>query len=46
MDKLTWLTYGMAAIWAGIGLYLFFLSRRQKALEQRLLQLELTREDA
>lgn len=44
MDKATWLMYACMVVWAGFGLYLFTLARRQKKLEQRLRQAEIINE--
>lgn len=41
MDKTTWLMYGCMAVWVGLGLYIFILSRSQRELEKRLVQTEL-----
>ena len=40
MDKLTWLTYACALIWAGLGCYLVALGLRLRNLEQRLQRME------
>ncbi|MDR2891810.1 MAG: CcmD family protein [Deltaproteobacteria bacterium] len=39
MDKTTWLMYACMVVWAGFGLYLFMIARRQKNLERRIEQL-------
>ena len=44
MDKTSWLMYACAAVWIVLGLYLFCLSRRQRELEKRVQNLELTRQ--
>ena len=36
----SWLFFAFIAVWAGVGLYLFSLSRRQRDLERRLKDLE------
>ena len=41
MESTTWLLMANAAVWLGVGGYLFLLSRSQKQLEQRIRQMEL-----
>ncbi len=36
MDSYSWIMYAGMATWAGIGLYLCFLARRQALLSRRL----------
>ncbi len=45
MEKIEWVLYACAAIWTGIGLYLFILGRRQAALSRRIRQMEAMQED-
>jgi len=40
MYDVTWLLYASITVWAGLGIYLFLLSRRSNALEKRLHRLE------
>ncbi len=40
MSELTWLFIAFLAVWAGLGIYLFSLSARQKRLERRLSDIE------
>ncbi len=40
MESATLLIIANAVVWIGIGLYLFFLSARQNALERRLRRME------
>ncbi len=39
MDNYIWIMYAGAAAWAGIGLYLCFLARRQAAVSRRISQM-------
>ena len=43
MSDIAWLFVAFLAVWAGIGAYLYSLNRRQKALEQRLGELDTRR---
>ena len=36
MEAIHWLMAANAALWIGLGLYIFFLTSRQRALEARL----------
>lgn len=40
-----WVMYAGMAAWIGIGLYLFFLARRQAAVTLRIRRLELSEEN-
>jgi CcmD family protein len=40
-----WVMYAGLISWAGIGLYLFYLSRRQAALSRRIRRMEKQPED-
>lgn len=40
MSDVAWLFVAFLAVWVGLGLYLFSLSRRQRDLERRLSDLE------
>ncbi len=42
MYDTSWLMYASAAVWLGLGAYLFLLGRRATALEKRLRRLEIT----
>ena len=44
-NSLTWLIAANIAVWAGLGLYLIIMGRRQAALDKRLRQLETLRND-
>ena len=44
MEKIEWIMYACAAVWAGIGFYLFILARRQAVLSRRLRQMEALQE--
>jgi CcmD family protein len=39
MDSYEWILYAGAAVWAGFGLYLCLLARRQMALSRRISQM-------
>lgn len=39
MNSYEWIMYASGAVWAGLGLYLFFLSRKQASLARRIQQL-------
>ena len=45
MDSSTWLFMANAAVWMGVGGYLFLLARNQKQIEQRIRQMELINND-
>lgn len=45
MQGTDWLLYANAAVWLGIGGYLFFVSRAQASFEQRLRQMEMLHDD-
>lgn len=36
MSEVAWLFVALAAVWAGIGVYLLSISARQRALERKL----------
>jgi CcmD family protein len=40
VSDLAWLFVAFSAVWLGLGLYLFSLSKRQRDLERRLEDLE------
>lgn len=40
-----WVMYASMAAWAGIGLYLFFLARKQAAISLRIRRMELADQD-
>ena len=39
MNSYEWILYAGAAVWAGIGLYLAFLARKQASLSKRIRQM-------
>ncbi|MEG2005526.1 MAG: CcmD family protein [Bilophila sp.] len=45
MNELNWLMYANSAVWIGLGVYLIFVARAQKALNHRLTQLETLHND-
>ncbi|AAS95526.1 CcmD family protein [Nitratidesulfovibrio vulgaris] len=45
MQSTDWLLYANAAVWLGIGAYVFMLARAQKTLERRLRQMEMLNDD-
>jgi len=46
MDHIRFLFIANAAVWIGIGAYLFMLGRSQRQLSQRLKHLEMMRDDS
>lgn len=45
MQSSQWLLYANAAVWLGVGAYLFFIARAQQRLERRLRQMEMLQDD-
>lgn len=45
MTALHWLMTANAALWLGLGAYLAFIARAQKALEQRVRQMEMEHDE-
>lgn len=45
MTDMDWLMYANIAVWIGLGAYLAFVARAQIALNRRLAQLEILRND-
>ncbi len=39
MNSYEWIMYAGIAVWAGLGLYIFTLARRQSALSRRIAQM-------
>lgn len=45
MDSSTWLLMANAAVWLGIGGYLFLLASNQRQLDRRIRQMELLKDE-
>lgn len=45
MDSSNWLLMANAAVWLGIGGYVFVLARTQKLLDRRIRHMELLKDD-
>lgn len=45
MDSSNWLLMANAAVWLGVGAYLFFMARTQQQLDKRIRQMELMNND-
>ena len=45
MNSYEWLLYAGIAVWAGLGLYLCLLARKQQVLSKRLRQMSLLLEE-
>ncbi|AEL79424.1 hypothetical protein Dde_4022 [Oleidesulfovibrio alaskensis G20] len=45
MDSSNWLLMANAAVWLGVGAYLFFMARTQQQLDKRIRQMELMNDD-
>ncbi len=41
MESFTWLLMANAAVWLGVGAYVFYIARTQKQLDKRIRQMEL-----
>lgn len=45
MESIQWLLAANAAVWLGIGLYLFLLARSQQTLDRRIRRMEMLGND-
>lgn len=45
MDSSNWLLMANAAVWLGVGAYVFFIARTQTQLDKRIRQMELINDD-